>query len=607
MGPDILNQKVDLFPSSANKINADIEELSLYECHFGLKEKPFKLTPDPKYFYMSKHHQEALAHLVFSIQENKGFVTITGEVGTGKTTLCRSFLNHLDNNIKVAYIFNPCLTDVELLQNINDEFAVPANNDSKKLLIDELNKYLLGEKRKGNKVIVIVDEAQNLSPNVLEQLRLLSNLETETDKLIQIILIGQPELENTLSRPDLRQLKQRITIDWELLPLDKNETSMYIQHRTKIAGGNGKLTFTRNAMGKIHNYSQGIPRLINVLADRALVIAFALGKKQIDSKIIQFAIKDLKKKRVNSLKKNNRIKLTIVSGLLLLVFLYLGVFLYLSQKETISEVIKSGSTEDSIDIKLDSLPKESVVPIPDSKPNETPVLNVVSPPEKTPLPSTPPLPDGSLVIRTKQEFANFLMQIADESKLNSIAAVLDIWGFPPPPTDELEKVNFTWLKENRGLSFFKIDSDLERLKIFNYPAVLLFPPILSPNPSFLLLVEEQNDYLTFVSKEKRTRVLKEIVKEAWTGRAYIFWKNFEGFDETMKKGARGFEVIWLSKKMKELGFYDHKATKVFNENLKKAVIKFQKENKLKSDGVVGKETKIILYNKLGIYKTPHLG
>ena len=216
-------------------------EQSLYESYFGLKEKPFKLTPDPKFFYMSKEHQEAFAHLVFSIQENKGFATITGEVGTGKTTLCRNFLNHLDKKIKVAYIFNPYLTDVELLQNINDELGIPSNNESKKNLIDELNEYLLEEKRQGNKVILIIDEAQNLSPNVLEQLRLLSNLETETDKLIQIILVGQPELENTLSRPDLRQLKQRITIDWELLPLSKDETSSYIQQMDLVIKANGEM------------------------------------------------------------------------------------------------------------------------------------------------------------------------------------------------------------------------------------------------------------------------------------------------------------------------------------------------------------------------------
>ena len=591
MESNILNKKSNILSSSPNQINTDVAEQSLYESYFGLKEKPFKLTPDPKFFYMSKEHQEALAHLVFSIQENKGFVTITGEVGTGKTTLCRSFLNHLDKKIKVAYIFNPCLTDVELLQNINDELGIPSNNESKKYLIDELNEYLLEEKRQGNKVIIIIDEAQNLTPNVLEQLRLLSNLETETNKLIQIILVGQPELEITLSRPDLRQLKQRITVDWELLPLSKDETSSYIQHRTRIAGGNGKLTFTRNAMSKIHDYSKGIPRLINVLADRALIVAFTLDKKQIDLKIIKFAIRDLQKKRYRFLHKNKLIKRTILYSLLFLAFLFFGIYLYFSQKDILPGVIKTGENESDIAVKMEPLPKDTLA---DSQPEETPVLNTVSLPEEPPL------------LNTKEEFDNFLNQVADQSKINVIAAVLDIWDLPPLPPDELARGNFFRLREMRGLSYFEMDTDLQQLKLLNYPAVLLFQPLKSLPPSFLLLVEAQNGHLTFISKGKKVQITREVVEKTWNGRAYVFWKNFENFDQEIKKGNSGFEVTWLSKKLKKLGFYDGKATKVFNNRLKKAVMRFQKEHKLKVDGVVGKETKIILYNKLGIYKTPQL-
>ena len=582
MASNILDKKSDFFSSSPNEINAGMADQSLYEGYFGLKEKPFKLTPDPKFFYMSKEHQEAFAHLVFSIQENKGFATITGEVGTGKTTLCRNFLNHLDKKIKVAYIFNPYLTDVELLQNINDELGIPSNNESKKNLIDELNEYLLEEKRQGNKVILIIDEAQNLSPNVLEQLRLLSNLETETDKLIQIILVGQPELENTLSRPDLRQLKQRITIDWELLPLSKDETSSYIQHRTRIAGGNENLSFTRHAMDKIHEYSKGVPRLINVLADRALMIAFTLGKKQIDSKIIKFAVKDLQKKRYEFMHKSKLIKKTILSSLLFFVFLFSVVFLYLSQKDTPPEIIKTEAVESEITIKMEPIPKD------------------------TPVPDAVSLPEEPSLRNTKEEFSNFLKHIADENKISAIAAVLDIWNLPPLAPDELAMGKFFMLKKKSGLSYFKIDTDLQQLELLNYPAVLLFQPQKSQNPSFLLLAEVQNDQLTFMSKAKKFKITREVVEEMWTGKAYVFWKNFESFEREIRKGHQGFDVIWLSKKLKELGFYDSKATKVFDSKLKNAVVQFQKENQLRIDGVVGKETKIILYNKLGIYKTPQL-
>ena len=602
MDSNVLNKKSSSSSSSSsslNKTNAGMAEQSLYESYFGLKEKPFKLTPDPKFFYMSKEHQEAFAHLVFSIQENKGFATITGEVGTGKTTLCRNFLNHLDKKIKVAYIFNPYLTDVELLQNINDELGIPSNNESKKNLIDELNEYLLEEKRQGNKVILIIDEAQNLTPNVLEQLRLLSNLETETDKLIQIILVGQPELENTLSRPDLRQLKQRITIDWELLPLSKDETSSYIQHRTRIAGGNENLSFTRHAMDKIHEYSKGVPRLINVLADRALMIAFTLGKKQIDSKIIKFAVKDLQKKRHEFMHKSKLIKKTILSSLLFFVFLFSVVFLYLSQKDTPPEIIKTEAVESEITIKMEPIPKDTPVP-------ETVSLKTESFPKDMPVPDTVSLPEEPPLLNTKEEFSNFLKHIADENKINAIAAVLDIWNLPPLAPDELAMGKFFMLKKKSGLSYFKIDTDLQQLELLNYPAVLLFQPQKSQNPSFLLLAEVQNDQLTFMSKAKKFQITREVVEEMWTGKAYIFWKNFENFEREIRKGHQGFDVIWLSKKLKELGFYDSKATKVFDSKLKNAVVQFQKENQLRIDGVVGKETKIILYNKLGIYKTPQL-
>lgn len=630
METNILNAQTDHPTPSSHNTNTVLSRQSLYESYFGLKEKPFSLTPDPKYLFMSKQHQEALAHLVFGIQENKGFVTITGEVGTGKTTLCRSFLNHLDPNIKAAYIFNPCLTDVELLQNINDELSIPSNRESKKYLIDELNKYLLEEKKAGNKVILIIDEAQNLDPPVLEQLRLLSNLETDTDKLIQIILIGQPELVKILSRPDLRQLKQRITIYWELLPLDKDETSSYIQHRIKIAGGNGQLTFTRNAMNKIYQYSEGIPRLINVLADRALIIAFALDKRRINPKVIQCAIKDIEKNRYKS--KKALIKRIAVFSFLLLFLLSLGVFKYLSQKDIKSPLIKADlppgsttiktkfpATETPLDTKQESdnlleeesaetkiaevdLPQNNISEKTDSLPDETPVLdakddkaiNPESPSEETPI------------LSTRLEFDDLLEQIADQSRLNAVVEILNVWDLPPLLPDELNQIEFLHLKDKRGLSFFEINTNLERLTLFKYPPLLIFQTPLSEKPSFLLLVEMQDDYMTFLSNGEKIRVSTQIANETWNGNAYIFWKNFENINHTLKRGYQGYEVIWLSKKLKELGYYEHNITDKFDNNLENAVINFQKENQLESDGAVGRETKVVLYNKTGFYKTPQL-
>ncbi len=570
MDTHVLNPQIDFPLSSKHRIGQGLSNHSPAESYFGLKEKPFKLTPDPKYLFMSKQHQEALAHLIFGIQENKGFVAIFGEVGTGKTTLCRSFLNNLDHNIKAAYIFNPCLTDVELLQNINDDLGVLSNSESKRYLIDELNKYLLGERQQGNKVILIIDEAQNLTPKVLEQLRLLSNLETDTEKLIQIILIGQPELGNILSRSDMRQLKQRITVDWELLPLSKSETSSYIKHRIKIAGGNGKLTFANGALGRIYKYSKGIPRLINVLSDRALIIAFTLGKKQITSKIIHHAIKDIDKRKYKIRSKNKFQKITFILCFLFFAFLSFNVFINYFQKDiepVISEI-------------------------------EIPPINIT--------PKVVSLSEQNPVLSTKKEFEAFLDQIGNQSRLNAIEGILKIWDLEPFLLDQLSHIEFSQLKENRGLSFYETFADLERLKLFKYPAVLIFQSTGYPGPFFLLLSEIHSDYLVFLSKGEKIRVSKQLIEELWSGEAFIFWKNFDNIDQKLRIGSRGYEVVWLSKKLKELGFYDSGTTHVFDNGLRKAVVRFQKENLLKVDGVVGKETKIFLYNKMGNYKTPLL-
>lgn len=571
MGTNILNKPIDYSFSNTRKIDPTLAEQSLYESYFGLEEKPFKLTPDPKYFFLSKQHQEALAHLIFGIQENKGFVVITGEVGTGKTTLCRSFLKQLECNIKVAYIFNPCLTDIELLQNINDELGIGSDSKSKKYLIDKLNEFLLVEKEQDNKVILIIDEAQNLAPDVLEQLRLISNLETDKDKLIQIVLIGQPEFDKILSRQDLRQLKQRITIDWELLPLNKEETLSYIKHRIKIAGGYGKLTFSNKAAYKIYQYSLGIPRMINVLADRALIIAFALGKKQISLRIIKYAIKDLEKKRYQSPFRHRLLKVTVITG-----FMLLMLFLF---RDLISDNQKKiGPVTTGTNVIQDNILAINT----DSNFQYDSILN------------------------TREKFGNFLKKAADYGRSNAIAEILNVWDMPPLLPDELSQAKFFHLEEKRGLSFFESNTTLQRLKLFNYPAILIFQSTLSPKPSFLLLVEIKSDYLTFLFDQEKIQVSTSLINSVWTGDAFVFWKNFEQINQSLKLGYQGPEVIWLSKKLKELGYYENNETDVFDNDLKKAVIRFQKENQLIADGIIGKETKIIIYNQTGDYKTPRL-
>lgn len=267
----------------------------MYAAYFGLKENPFNLAPEPRYLYLSDHHRDALNCLIYGIKEKKGFVLITGGIGTGKTTVCRALLNSLDDTIETALIFNTAISDLDLLETVLTEYGVSISGGlkTKKVYIDALNEFLLKNFAAGKNAVLIIDEAQNLSHGVLEQIRMLSNLETEREKLIQIILIGQPELNNTLILPALRQLNERITVRHDLQPLAPKEVQSYISYRLAIAGGPGSISFTAGALGQIYNYTEGIPRRINTLCDRALLIAYTKNTARIDRRLVTRAVRDI--------------------------------------------------------------------------------------------------------------------------------------------------------------------------------------------------------------------------------------------------------------------------------------------------------------------------
>ncbi|TFH49070.1 MAG: peptidoglycan-binding protein, partial [Lysobacterales bacterium] len=262
----------------------------MYCEHFQLEETPFSIAPDPRFVYMSERHREALGHLLYGLVEGGGFLQLTGEVGTGKTTICRTLLCQQPDNVDVALIFNPKLTVPELLQSICEELriALPENLASTKALVDLLYTYLLKANGIGRRTVLIIDEAQNLSREVLEQVRLLTNLETNENKLLQVFLIGQPELRDLLGRDDLRQLAQRITARYHLEPLTRAETGQYIGHRLSVAGCTRKI-FSAWAVRLVYRHSGGVPRLINSLCDRALLGAYAVGREQVDAKTVRRA------------------------------------------------------------------------------------------------------------------------------------------------------------------------------------------------------------------------------------------------------------------------------------------------------------------------------
>jgi general secretion pathway protein A len=267
----------------------------MYAAYFGLKENPFNLSPEPRYLFLSEQHRDALNCLIYGIKEKKGFVLISGGIGLGKTTICRSLLGSLDDSVETALIFNTAISDIDLLETVLGEYGITIKSKSKtkKNYIDALNDFLLRNFAAGKTTVLLIDEAQNLSHGVLEQIRMLSNLETETEKLIQIILIGQPELANALMLPALRQLNERITVRYDLKPLSLLEVREYIQHRLMVAHGPGSLKFTKEAFNLIYKFSEGIPRRINALCDRSLLIAYTKNTSKIDRKIVKLAVHDI--------------------------------------------------------------------------------------------------------------------------------------------------------------------------------------------------------------------------------------------------------------------------------------------------------------------------
>ncbi|MFH1577594.1 MAG: AAA family ATPase [Candidatus Omnitrophota bacterium] len=267
----------------------------MYCDYYNLKERPFNVTSDPAFFFLSSSHREALSHLVYGISQRKGIIVISGEVGTGKTTLCRAFLSQSQpKNTKTAFIINPNFSTKELLEAIVADFGILATKRTKLSLVEQLNKFLLNQTIQGKNAVLIIDEAQNLKPKQLEEIRLLSNLETEKDKLLQIVLVGQPELKFKLDLENLVQLQQRVVVRYHVKPLKREEIKDYIDHRLKIAGSSlEKIPFDDQAQDAIHDFSNGVPRLINILCDRCLLAAFAAQAGMIKINVVKACIEEL--------------------------------------------------------------------------------------------------------------------------------------------------------------------------------------------------------------------------------------------------------------------------------------------------------------------------
>ncbi|MBT3414394.1 MAG: AAA family ATPase, partial [Nitrospina sp.] len=564
---------------------------------------------------LSPKHKEVLAHLVYGLQENNGFLKIVGEVGTGKTMICRSFLRELRSDFNIAYVFNPCINSLELLQTINTELGIPGKSKSKKKLVDVLNHFLLEERAKGHRVVVIIDEAQDLEPMVLEQLRLLSNLETDTEKLIQIVLIGQPELDKVLAKEGLRQLRQRITIQWELLALNLEETRGYIQHRLNVALGKGKVRFSRQAVEMVYRYSRGIPRMINVVADRTLLIAFTQSTKKITPKIVQLAVSDIGNLTPIESWADKFWKLVLPSGLAAgLMFFAINFFALPDHNKNApgGKDISALIQENPMDL---SAPGE-LVPRPSAPSSMAvqPAPLASSPVEIFPTTKTASneslqrrIPSsGPLSILYPEKLVTYLSSLTlAESKLEAVKWILQAWNLNTGNLQDLTEADLEMIEEDYQLSSFEVNGTLARLKTLNYPAFLEIALPNAQGTKYLALVSIQGNTGVFGSVDKIEMPLS-IIDSLWTRKAIILWKDFENLPEPLGIGYRGKEAIWLQKNLRLLGYFQGREAPLYGPKTVQAMMKLQRNNSIKDDGIFNTDSKLLLYNLLQIYSTPKL-
>ncbi len=576
---------------------------------FGLKEKPFELTPDPNYFYLSSRHKEVLAQLILALQENRGIVKIVGEVGTGKTTLCHNFLKELNSGIDFAYLFHPCSGVVELMQSINAEFGLPSQNRNKNELLHHLRQFLIKKKNEGRGVALVVDEAQDLAPEMLEELRILSNLETETDKLLQIVLIGQPELNKTLGRAPMRQLLQRISAQWELFPMNVEETHGYIQHRLNVAGGKGKVAFSRSAADAVFRAAGGIPRLVNRLADQALAEAHQQGVKKIDHHIIRDAEKEQENLQPHPLNRGGLWKLmgglVVIGGLAMIMIYFMTQFSWpdpVAQGNTLAQMIE----QTPMDL---SQPGRLVV---QPAPKTRTLASVGNPAEQSAMgqgaTGAESLSHGSepaVSLSTEEELVNTLATLtAGESKIEAARWVLNRWGAVRKETVTLNPRAREILKTDYGLSVYESNGNLNRLTTLNYPALveLALP---DGGVRYLALMGLEGDVGVFQSNET-LEIPLTLFDALWTHKAWVLWNNFEGLPGDMQTGYQGKYAEWLQIQLNRLGYYNGPPAPQYGRRTADAVAKFQRYYNLKDHGRLDTETKLILYNRLPAYHAPRL-
>ena len=535
----------------------------MYGAYFGLKENPFNLTPDQRYLFLSRYHQEALDHLLYGINDRKGFIAIAGGIGTGKTTLCRALLSHLDASTKTALIFNTSISDTELLETINQEFGLELGG-TKRDQIDRLNRFLLENFRRGGNAVLIVDEAQNLSPLVLEQIRMLSNLETEREKLIQIALVGQPQLRRLLRAPALRQVNERVTVWYQLQPLDRQDVQNYVEHRLVVAGSRGNVRFTRSALRAVYAYSRGIPRRINAVCDRALLIAYCKDEFAIGRSTILKAVDDIQGDFRRYFAGPAWLKSRVVpAGAVMLVAFLAASLTGWNLREQASDLFSA-------------LEKVAVV--------QSKAFT------RSPLPveETPFVPRVTLVrkpIEAPEETVSLTLD--DRASLGGLFRLFDV-----------EEVEQGSVSGDIYPGLFSFEGDPELYRAFRKPFRLRITSEDADDASHLLIREVTTGGAVALDAEGNQRpVTEDYILGHWDGEMSWVYPHEHGHG-ALAEGMSGLRVLKIQQMLQELG-YAVEPRGVFDSRTFDEVMRFQLNFGLEAHGMVDVPTKALLYQMTG--------
>jgi general secretion pathway protein A len=540
----------------------------MYTSFFGLREKPFAITPDPRYLYLSERHAEALAHLLYGINESGGFIQLTGEVGTGKTTVVRTLLSRIPQHADVAVILNPRVTPVEFLLTICEELGVAiadADRNSVKQMVDALNRRLLAAHAEGRRIIVLVDEAQNLSVEVLEQVRLLTNLETPTQKLLQIILIGQPELRDLLDRTELRQLAQRITGRYHLKPLSREETKGYVRHRLRVAGASEEI-FTPAALSELHRLSLGVPRVINVASDRALLGAYTQETRKITAALVRRAAGEVYGRKFvpNWLGwLAGSVGVVALSGALF--------FSWPFWRHQMSVMRASNPTAGIAGA------------TPQAVPAAAQAASAAAAPPAAPRPE-PPAPALTSV--------NALLE-ANEANTTDAAAfrgLLALWGAPLADDKDPCGQAAKW-----GLSCLDQRGSWAQVRALNRPAILTLTDERGQRHRVVLSRLDDKNATLALGEHPETVAIDDLSRD-WFGEFTVIWKPKTPGIRRLSLGMQGDEVRWLRRSLNALrgGGSDPENADIFDQELVVAVQNFQREHRLTVDGIAGVQTQVML-------------